>query len=182
MLKVDSGGSVGGDDDLQLVVVSVRAGSNLDSLLELVRSTYPSPSVPISSDERATLTEHIVAHLTGRLGPCVVEADDKESLVEHIETHGVPWLLHQARAVTSPDGSSLGGEDSQGRLGDLVLGSAVGVGDDRSEVGEEGALGEAGSVTRVEYLHRDIGVSCKKRKEEEEDSRRTSRIDLDGRQ
>ncbi len=64
----------------------------------------------------------------------------------------------------------------------MVLGSAVGVGDDRSEVGEKGALGEAGSVTRVEYLHRDTGVSCKKRKEEEEDSRRTSRIDLDGRQ
>lgn len=95
-------------------------------------------------------TKHIAAHLASRLGLGIIEANDKERLVEHVQAHSVPLVFTQICPMSRPESPPLGTQHSQGRLGDLIWRRAVCVRDDGGQVGEEGALGEAGAVRGIE--------------------------------
>lgn len=118
-----------------LVVPPVGARPDLHSLLELVRPA-----------------QHVVAHLARRRGARIVQTDDKERLVDHVEAERVPFVVHQVLADRGPRGAALGREDAESLLRDLVGRSAGGVVEDCGQVGEESSLGQGGAILRVEDL------------------------------
>ena len=115
VLKVDAGAAVLAHDDLQLVVPAVRAGADLDALLDLARAA-----------------EHILAE-GGRVGGLgVVQADHKQGRVDDAEAVGVVGarLPHQDVSQARPDLPVLGAQDTQGALGSLLNRRLGGIVDD----------------------------------------------------
>ena len=99
MFEVDTGAAVLTDNDLQLVIPSVRACSNLHTLVNFTRAT-----------------EHVHAKLRRVNWLCVVETEDEQGTVDNIEGVAVVGALVFAQDFTDDgrDLAVLGTENTQG--------------------------------------------------------------------
>lgn len=88
-------------------------------LLEYLSPTCTFRLNRIASGESTTaqknhgLTEHVVAHLTRSLGIRVVQTNDEERFVEHIQTHSIPNVHPQRLSMSGPDSSRLSRQYTQ---------------------------------------------------------------------
>lgn len=126
VFKVDTRGAVVADDDLELVVPPIRAGTDLDTLFDL-----------------AGTAEHVLAQSRDGGGFGVIEADDEEGGVDDPKTVGIvgAFVAGEDVAQTGPDFAVFGAEDSEGALGGFLDGGLGGVVDDGLEVDRDVLLG-----------------------------------------
>src|SRR6266480_4404115 len=101
VFKVDAGATVFTHDDLQFVVPSVRASSDLNTLLD-----FAGPA------------EHVHANFSPGSRFCVIEAKDEERRVDNVETVGIVRTFFSLKYIskTRPDFAIFRAQHTKGTL------------------------------------------------------------------
>ena len=95
MFKIDTGGTICGNDDLKLIIPSVRASSNLDA----------SPKV-------VSTTEEIVAQLREVVRGSIVKTNNEKGIVYDLEACFIIAVASEGLTKGRPDFAILSRKDS----------------------------------------------------------------------